>query len=311
LNLISVLGHGILTGNLSLLCIFLLVGGSLGINGVLDEGFDDNRVSTAVGSLHSLANKGHNWPVVSIEDLLDNVWISGDHFLDSILHILTNGDGGSESKLLSNLGWHASVSIDDVLHHHLAVGNSDLVMMQKHEKVTELLVSELVLNHILEVNLLLLTVTVDVLVHPLVDSLGVDLESPDESGEELDTPWVLEDVLDIGDIHTKLVAESLLHFKWDFSEAAVHARDPIIGHKDLWKIWILEESVIRLLLLLSEGLCRTGVGIEASSLSIWLLAILEHLNVASELVLHSTLHILGSSHILDLNTLTLHLLSLY
>ena len=142
------------------------MGGSLGIDGIYKERLDDNWISTTVGSLHCLSDKGHEWSIISIENFLDNVWVILHNLLDCILHILTNGDGGSESKLLSDLSWCASVSIDDVLHHNLTVGSGDLVIMQKHEEVTEFLVSELVLNHILEVNLFLLTVTVDVLIHP-------------------------------------------------------------------------------------------------------------------------------------------------
>ena len=58
---------------------------------------------------------------------------------------------------------------------------------------------------------------------PLVNCFGVDLESPNESGEEFNAPWIPEDVLHVCNVHTKLVAESSLHFKWDLSKISVHA----------------------------------------------------------------------------------------
>ena len=70
---------------------------------------------------------------------------------------------------------------------------------------------------LLEVLVRFLALTVDVLVDPPVDSLWVNLKSPDQPREHLNAPWVPEHVLDIRDIHTELIGKAALDFKWNFA----------------------------------------------------------------------------------------------
>ena len=135
------------------------------------------------------------------------------------------------------------------------------------------------------------------------------MESPDKSGKKFDTPWVLEDVLHISNIHTELIAESTLHFKWNFSQAAMHCGDSLVTDSELWEIGILEESIVWLFLLRTESFGDTLICTESASFSSRLQSFLEELDVSSELMLDCLLNILGSGHILDLHTLTMGFLS--
>ena len=145
---------------------------------------------------------------------------------------------------------------------------------------------------------------------PFVDELGINLERPDETGEHLDGPGVAEDILHIGHIHTELVAESLLDIEGNLSEDAVNARDALVGHSDLRKVRVLEETIIRLFFFDSQGHSAVNIGVISARLRQWDLTAGEHLNVTSILILYSSLSILRSGNILDLNARAFVLLTL-
>ena len=145
---------------------------------------------------------------------------------------------------------------------------------------------------------------------PVVDELGVDLEGPDETSEHLDGPGVAEDVFNISHIHAKLIAESLLDIKWDLAQNAMDLRDSLICHCNLGQIRVLEEAIVWLLVLDTQGHSAVHVGLIASGLWQDFLATCEHIDVASVLILDSALNVLGASNIFDLDTGTLILLSL-
>lgn len=148
------------------------------------------------------------------------------------------------------------------------------------------------------------------LVNPVVDELGVDLEGPDKASEHFNGPGVAEDVLDISHIHAKLVAESLLDIKWDLAQNAVDLRDSLVCDCNLGQVRVLEEAVVWLLVLDTQSHCAVHVGLIASSLWQDFLAAGEQIDVTSVLILDSTLNVLGASNIFDLDTRTLVLFSL-
>ena len=108
--------------------------------------------------------------------------------------------------------------------------------MHHGDKFDELFVAKVLLDDNLEVCVLVVAVVENVLVNPnrtcesskigydetsrylpFVDELRVNLERPDEACEHLDRPVVPKDVLDVSDVHTELVAETLLHIEGDFA----------------------------------------------------------------------------------------------
>ena len=144
---------------------------------------------------------------------------------------------------------------------------------------------------------------------PLVDSLWINLKSPDDSGEEFDAPWMPEDLLHICNIHTKLIAESSLHLKWDLSKTSVHGRNSLVRNGNLWKIWVLEESVIWFIVLFAKSLCHSSICIKSSSFSFNFFSFFEHPDMAAILILDGSLDILSTSNVFDFDTLTLRFLS--
>ena len=90
----------------------------------------------------------------------------------------------------------------------------------------------------------------------------------------------------------------------------MHTGDAVIGDNYCREIWVLEEPIVRLFLFLTESLSGSSIGVESTSLSCWEHAILEEINVASVFKLDSTLYVLGSSHILDLDTITMILFTM-
>ena len=75
------------------------------------------------------------------------------------------------------------------------------------------------------------------------------MKRPNKTGEHLDGPGVAEDVFDIWNIHTELVAETFLDIEGDFSQDAMNLGNPLVGHSDLRQIRVLEEAIIGLFLL--------------------------------------------------------------
>ena len=88
------------------------------------------------------------------------------------------------------------------------------------------------------------------------------------------------------------------------------AGDSLVSHSDLRQIGILEESVIGLFLLNTEGDGAVHVGLVPSRLWQRDLAAGQHLDVATVFKLHSTLTVLGASDILDFDARTLVFLTL-
>ena len=128
------------------------------------------------------------------------------------------------------------------------------------------------------------------------------MEAPDETSEHLDGPGVAENVLDVRDIHTELVAESLLHIEGDFAQDAMDFGNSLIGHSDLRKVGILEESVVRLFFLDTEGDSPIHVGLVAARLWERDLTTGEHFDVTTIFELNGALDILGSSNVLNFDT---------
>ena len=202
--------------------------------------------------------------------------------------------------------------------------------MHHGDKFDELFVAKVLLDDNLEVCVLVVAVVENVLVNPnrtcesskmsyddtsrylpFVDELRVNLERPDEACEHLDRPVVPKDVLDVSDVHTELVAETLLHIEGDFAEDAMNARNTLIGHGDLGKVGVLEESVIRLFFFNAKPLCATRALIKLARLTHWDLSARQHLDVATVLVLNGTLAHFRAGKSLELNSGTLVFLSLH
>ena len=88
--------------------------------------------------------------------------------------------------------------------------------------------AKIVLDYMLKIFVLFLAVVKDILIDPAINSFWVNLECPYQSSEHLDAPWVSKHILDIGNIHTKLVCEATFDFKGNFSKDSVHGRDSFI-----------------------------------------------------------------------------------
>lgn len=119
--------------------------------------------------------------------------------------------------------------------------------MHHHDKLDQLLVTKVLLDHFLEVKVLAIGCSKNVLVDPFENYFRVNLKTPNESGEHLDRPTVPKDVLHILHVHTELVTEALLDVEWDLTEDAVDGGDSLICHRNLGKIGILEEAIVWLL----------------------------------------------------------------
>ena len=128
------------------------------------------------------------------------------------------------------------------------------------------------------------------------------MEAPNETGEHLNGPGVAEHVLDVRDVHTELVAESLLHIEGDFAQDAMDFGNSLIGHSDLRKVGILEESVVRLFFLDTEGDSPVHVGLVAARLWEWDLTTGEHFDVTTIFELNGALDILRSGNVLNFDT---------
>ena len=118
------------------------------------------------------------------------------------------------------------------------------------------------------------------------------MEAPNEAGEHLNGPGVAEHVLDVRDVHTELVAESLLNIEGDFSQDAMDFGDSLVGHSDLREIRILEETIVRLFLLNTECNGPVHVSLIAARLGERDLTTGKHLNVATVFKLDGALDIL-------------------
>ena len=137
------------------------------------------------------------------------------------------------------------------------------------------------------------------------------MKGPDEAGEHFNGPRVAENVLHVGNVHTELVAESLFDVEGDFAEEAMDLRNALVGHSDLGKIGILEETVVGLFFLDTEGHSAVVIGLISAGLWKRNLALVQKCDVASIFVLDSALNVLGASHVFDLDAGGLVLLALH
>lgn len=137
------------------------------------------------------------------------------------------------------------------------------------------------------------------------------MQGPDEASEHLDRPGATENVLNICNIHAELIAESLLHLKWDLAQACMDGRNTLIRDRDLREVWVLEEPVVRLTVLDAESDSSVSVGVVAAGLRQWNLSTREHLDMAPVFVLNGALYVLGSGHVLDLNARAFILVALH
>lgn len=202
------------------------------LHSIKNHRFNHNRVADSfmlvpsglrVKCVHDLSDDIHNLSRIVFPDaLVQDAGVLCDGLVHGFFDLFGGHNLTDKAQVLSDRAWCPLVTVDDLSHHHPSVDNRDLGVIDHLEQFGQLPVAEGVGNSLLEVFALGFAVGEDVLVYPLVDGLGVNLEGPDQAREHLDAPWVPEHVLHIRDIHTELVSEAALDFEWNLAEDPVH-----------------------------------------------------------------------------------------
>jgi len=89
-------------------------------------------------------------------------------------------------------------------------------------------VTKIIHSHVLEVQIHSLAVVSDDCVDPFVCVLRVNLLGPDNACKHLDTPGVLENSLNLVDLHSKGITEAALNAKRYFIQEVVAFRNPFV-----------------------------------------------------------------------------------
>ena len=161
--------------------------------------------------------------------------------------------------------------------------------------------AERVGDGVLKVQAILLAFLEDVLIDPLVDGLGINLEGPDESCEEFDAPWVSEDGLHVRDIHTELVSKAALHFKWELAENTIHGGDSLVAHGNLGKVWVLEVPVVRFFSLATDSLSLSSCVVPFAGLKLGNFTFSKEGDLAFKFILDCALDVPRGADVLDID----------
>lgn len=87
--------------------------------------------------------------------------------------------------------------------------------------------------------------------------------------------------------------------------------NPSVGDLEGRQVWVLEEAVVWLVLLLAQSVGNVFLGIVPSSLKLGDLALAEKIDMSTIFVLDSALDILGACYVLDLNTVSADFVRMY
>ena len=130
------------------------------------------------------------------------------------------------------------------------------------------------------------------------------MKSKHEAGEGLNTPGMSEDHLSISHVHTELVAEALLNIIGNFLKLLVCFGNPSVRDLESWQVWILEETVVGLILFFTEGVSDILFGVVSSGLELWNFAFTQECDVSTILVLDCALDIFSASNVFDFDTVS-------